>query len=114
MVQIGRRALSIYFKMIIKNRYHANITCFLKNEVSRTPMWTRDFLAPYHNIQIINRRLQPIHLQDTGVRDHNIQIINRRLQQKLMRFMGVNDHNIQIINRRLQPTTETHTATARS
>ena len=58
MVQIDRRALSNYFKMIIGNRFYANNTCFLKNEVSRTPMWTRDFLAPYHNIQIIIRRLQ--------------------------------------------------------
>ena len=58
MVQIGRRALLNYFKMIIRNRFYATNTCFLKNEVSRTPMWTRDFLAPYHNIQIINRRLQ--------------------------------------------------------
>ena len=58
MVQIGRRVLSNYFKMIIRNRLYTNNTCILKNEVSRTPMWTRDFWAPYHNIQIINRRLQ--------------------------------------------------------
>lgn len=58
MVQIGRRALLNYFKMIIENRFYANTICFSKNEVSRTPMWTRDFLEPYHNIQIINRRLQ--------------------------------------------------------
>lgn len=58
MVQIGRRALSNYFKMITRNRFYAKNIYFSKNEVSRTPMWTRDFLAPYHNIQIINRRLQ--------------------------------------------------------
>lgn len=58
MVQIGRRVLSNYFKVIIRNRLYTNNTCILKNEVSRTPMWTRDFWAPYHNIQIINRRLQ--------------------------------------------------------
>lgn len=80
MVQIGRRVLSIYFKMIIRNRYHANTICFSKNEVSRTPMWTRDFLAPYHNIQIINRRLQQTlyRMKQSGY--HNIQIINRRLR----------------------------------
>lgn len=60
MVQIGRRVLSNYFKMIINNRFYAKYSCFSKNEVSRTPMWTLDFLAPYHNIQIINRRLQPL------------------------------------------------------
>ena len=59
MVQISRRALLNYFKMIIENRFYANNICFLKNEVSRTPMWTRDFLTAYYNIQIINRRLQP-------------------------------------------------------
>ena len=58
MVQIGRRVLLNYFKMIIGNRFYVNIICFSKNEVSRTPMWTRDFLTPYHNIQIINWRLQ--------------------------------------------------------
>lgn len=46
MVQIGRRALLNYFKMIIENRFYANTICFSKNEVSRTPMWTRDFLEP--------------------------------------------------------------------
>lgn len=81
MVQIGRRALSNYFKMIIRNRFYANNTCFLKNGVSRTPMWTRDFLAPYHNIQIINRRLQLLHINGELTINHNIQIINRRLQQ---------------------------------
>ena len=81
MVQIDRRALSNYFKMIIRNRVYANNTCFLKNEVSRTPMWTRDFLAPYHNIQIINRRLQLVRLRQCLLNYHNIQIINRRLQQ---------------------------------
>lgn len=58
MVQIGRRVLSNYFKTGIRNRFYATNTCFLKNGVSRTPMWTRDFLALYHNIQIINRRLR--------------------------------------------------------
>lgn len=80
MVQIGRRVQSNYFKMIIRNRFYANNTCFFKNEVSRTPMWTRDFLAPYHNIQIINRRLQPKRSHLLFLIDHNIQIINRRLQ----------------------------------
>ena len=81
MVQIGRRALLNYFKMIIRNRFYATNTCFLKNEVSRTPMWTRDFLAPYHNIQIINRRLQRTSCPFVVTIDHNIQIINRRLQR---------------------------------
>lgn len=58
MVQISRRTLLNYFKMIIENRFYANNICFLKNEVSRTPMWTRDFLTAYYNIQIINRRLR--------------------------------------------------------
>lgn len=80
MVQIGRRALSNYFKMIIRNRFYANNTCFFKNEVSRTPMWTRDFLAPYHNIQIINRRLQLRTGMILRTCDHNIQIINWRVQ----------------------------------
>lgn len=80
MVQIGRRALLNYFKMIIRNRFYATNTCFLKNEVSRTPMWTRDFLAPYHNIQIINRRLQHIPSCQPWQMHHNIQIINRRLR----------------------------------
>ena len=81
MVQIGRRVLSNYFKMIIRNRLYTNNTCILKNEVSRTPMWTRDFWAPYHNIQIINRRLQRMACNGAVKTDHNIQIINRRLQQ---------------------------------
>lgn len=80
MVQIGRRALLNYFKMIIRNRFYATNTCFLKNEVSRTPMWTRDFLAPYHNIQIINRRLQPARSTMGRKTHHNIQIINWRVQ----------------------------------
>lgn len=80
MVQIGRRVLSNYFKMIIRNRLYTNNTCILKNEVSRTPMWTRDFWAPYHNIQIINRRLQQIVVDCVDGFHHNIQIINQRLQ----------------------------------
>lgn len=80
MVQIGRRALSNYFKTGIRNRFYATNTCFLKNGVSRTPMWTRDFLAPYHNIQIINRRLQHSMQRKREHLDHNIQIINWRVQ----------------------------------
>ena len=64
MVQISRRTLLNYFKMIIENRFYANNICFLKNEVSRTPMWTRDFLTAYYNIQIINRRLQRLRRLD--------------------------------------------------
>ena len=125
MVQISRRALLNYFKMIIENRFYANITYFLKNGVSRTPMWTRDFLTPYYNIQIINRRLQHEGLDVvidviitykslTGDYSHgsveigghayyNIQIINRRLQLATLKRMTMADYNIQIINRRLQP-----------
>lgn len=80
MVQIGRRVLSNYFKTGIRKRFYATNTCFLKNGVSRTPMWTRDFLALYHNIQIINRRLQLLWCHGFDFRDHNIQIINRRLR----------------------------------
>lgn len=80
MVQIGRRVLSNYFKTGIRNRFYATNTCFLKNGVSRTPMWTRDFLAPYHNIQIINRRLQRKAQCLVVILYHNIQIINRRLR----------------------------------
>lgn len=80
MVQIGRRVLSNYFKTGIRNRFYATNTCFLKNGVSRTPMWTRDFLALYHNIQIINRRLQHIPSCQPWQMHHNIQIINRRLR----------------------------------
>ena len=81
MVQISRRALLNYFKMIIENRFYANNICFLKNEVSRTPMWTRDFLTAYYNIQIINRRLLLSGLVGGVLLDYNIQIINRRLQR---------------------------------
>ena len=102
MVQIGRRALSNYFKMIIRNRFYANNTCFLKNEVSRTPMWTRDFLAPDHNIQIINWRLQRSESMILLRSYHNIQIINRRLQHIPSCQPWQIDHNIQIINRRLR------------
>ena len=102
MVQIGRRALSNYFKMIIGDRFYANIICFSKNEVSRTPMWTRDFLAPYYNIQIINRRLQPFLFLPCILTYYNIQIINRRLQHDDLLHRKVFYYNIQIINRRLQ------------
>lgn len=77
MVQIGRRVLSNYFKMIIRNRFYAKYSCFLKNEVSRTPMWTRDFLSPYHSIQIINRRQQRGGNYRNVSNDHNIEIANR-------------------------------------
>ena len=89
MVQIGRRVLSNYFKTGIRNRFYATNTCFLKNGVSRTPMWTRDFLALYHNIQIINRRLQRTRCRHHVSSDHNIQIINRRLQHHLAQFLRV-------------------------
>ena len=102
MVQISRRALLNYFKMIIENRFYANITYFLKNGVSRTPMWTRDFLTPYYNIQIINRRLQPEKSKLNDIEDYNIQIINRRLQRYFLLIKFLIYYNIQIINRRLQ------------
>ena len=103
MVQIGRRVLSNYFKTGIRNRFYATNTCFLKNGVSRTPMWTRDFLALYHNIQIINRRLQLYGHRIIEAAYHNIQIINRRLQRNPSCVSRSPNHNIQIINRRLQP-----------
>ena len=102
MVQISWRALLNYFKMIIKNRFYANITYFLKNGVSRTPMWTRDFLTPYYNIQIINRRLQHKHSSLYQLFNYNIQIINRRLQLLIQDLFIRLNYNIQIINRRLQ------------
>ena len=102
MVQIGRRVLSNYFKTGIRNRFYATNTCFLKNGVSRTPMWTRDFLALYHNIQIINRRLQQGKYRHHDADHHNIQIINRRLQHCRFVIICYKNHNIQIINRRLQ------------